>query len=87
MIITALVSLVTAIVQAVLSLIPQWSVDPASTVGEYSNTFATVAGSLDGYVPERLGLICLGVLVALRLFMFAWKGVLFVYGLIPFKAT
>lgn len=87
MITSFLLHLVLGVVTALFSLLPSWSVDPGGTVGQYSNSFATSAGSLDGYVPLRLALACLGVLISLRLFLLVWKGALFVYGLIPFKAT
>lgn len=87
MITTFLLRLAAGLVAGLFSLVPSFGADPAGPASSFASSFASSAGSLNGYVPEATALVCLGVLLAIRFGLLAWKGLLFVYSILPFKAT
>lgn len=84
MIVTALIRMVLGIVDGLLSLLPDWNID-SSPVTSFTYGTSHIVGSANGYVPERLTMVCLALLLGLRLFMFAWAGIVMAYRLIPFN--
>jgi hypothetical protein len=83
---TFLIQLVLGIVTALFSLLPAWTPD-TSTVTSTSSGFGSFLGAFDGYLPERLIVGCLALLIAIKLAMFGWDALMFAYHLIPGKAT
>lgn len=83
MITTFVLTTLAAFAQALFSLLPSWGADD-SVITSMGN-WGTISGSANGFVPEDMAIICLGLLVVVKLFMLAWDGALFVYRLIPFN--
>ena len=83
MIVKGFLDLVLAAVSGLLSLLPTWNLDD-SAVTSFSGTLGDWMGRANGYVPEHLLWSCVGLLAAVRLALWAWRGLVFVYSMIPF---
>ena len=83
MITAFIIKLAAGLITALFSIIPAWGID-TSSVQAVDGTVTGVA-SLNGWVPEQMAFICLGIAVGVRLFFLAWSGILFVYRLVPFN--
>jgi hypothetical protein len=81
-----LISLVLGVVTGLFSLLPAWSADTGVVSGQ-ANGAGTFLGAFDDYLPERTIVACLALLLVIKLAMFVWRLLVFVYGLIPGKAT
>jgi hypothetical protein len=75
------------LVSGILSFFPNLSLDPSGKFPQYGSSIGQFIGELNGYVPEYLGLFCFGLLYTLRISKTALRAVIFVYKLLPFKAT
>lgn len=83
MILTFLIDALLSVVQGLFSVLPTWSVDTSQM--DTAKTVGLTAGSLNGWFPETFLFACLAVVLGVRLFMFAWNGLVWLYGLIPFN--
>lgn len=86
MIVEWVVSLVLGIVQGLLSLLPTWEVD-TSAFDEMGTDLASLVLKVDAYVPVVTLLACFAIRMGVWVFMSFWRALVFVYDLIPFKAT
>lgn len=78
-----LLQMLAGIIQGVLSLIPVWGIDTSAATALDSG--AVTAASLDGWLPETFIFICLGVMIAARLWFFVAGALQWLYHLIPFN--
>jgi hypothetical protein len=74
----ALISFVAQAARAVLGLVPQWS-PPAHAFGQMSHAFGAYAAVGNGYFPVVVTGVCLGLVLALKVGLLAWRVVIFVY--------
>lgn len=86
MIVDWLVAFFVGLLDAVLSLIPDWSPD----LSGLHTAFATIASAvqmMNQYFPVDVLGVCLGVLLATKAAIAIWHALVFVYDKFPFKAT
>ncbi len=86
MITDAIISIVTAILSGILSLLPVW-VPPDMLTETWPGDIASVAHWLNGYFPIYTLGICLGIILALRALLAVWVIAVWVYDRFPFKFT
>lgn len=84
MITAAIIELVAGLVQGVLGLVPEWNID-MSAISGFTTSIGSLIGRANGYVPATLLFACIGLLLAMKLAFLIWRGILFVYTLIPFN--
>jgi hypothetical protein len=84
MIIDAIVGTLMFVLEAFLGLLPSFELDGLSGFGPSLGGSMAAAGTV--FPVGTLGL-CLAAVLSVWLFIHAWKLVVYVYSLIPFKAT
>lgn len=84
MIIDKLVQFLTAFLNGVMNLLPTWELPALLSSG---NSLGSVMGGINAVFPITTLAACVGILVALQLWIFAYGAVIYVYRLIPFKAS
>lgn len=78
-------SLISTVLTGALSLVPEWEF-PSSWAGGAAS-LGSSAGSVNGIFPVvTLAVVC-GALLLLRMLLFAWDLIVFVYDRIPLKFT
>jgi hypothetical protein len=85
-IIEAIVSFFGQSIRAVVGLIPSWS-PPTEALASTSSSFGSMAAKGNGYFPVAILGVCLVLIFGLKLALLLWRLVIFVYGILPFKAT
>lgn len=85
MIVDFLMKGVIGLLTGVLDLVPSYSL-PDSVTGAGA-TIGGGIGQIDGIIPVVTIGLCLAVILAFRLFLFAWSIIVFVYDRFPLKAT
>jgi hypothetical protein len=77
------INMLAGIVTGIASLIPSWTADTSilNSVAGFSYSI----GELNGWVPEDTALGCLLILVLLGAIVFGWRGLVFLYSMIPFN--
>lgn len=78
MVTLAIVALIFGGVRAVMGLVPTWDpvADPFESVGF---SVGSMAGALDGYAPVAVIGVSLVLLLSLKVGLFGWRLVVFVY--------
>lgn len=84
MITALIIDLVAGLVQGILGLVPEWNIDTSAITGFGTDVGALLARA-NGYLPVTLLLACLGILLAVRLALLAWRTAVFVYSMVPFN--
>lgn len=84
MITQLVIQLVAGLVNGILGLVPDWSIDMSAVTG-FTGSIGALAGAANGYVPSLLLFGCIALIVALRILLLGWRLVLFAYTLIPFN--
>lgn len=85
MIIDAIVSVVVGIFTGVLGLLPSYELPDSIT--NLGSSVGEAVGTLNGVFPVGTLGVCIGLMIAARLFLFAFGLAVWVYEHIPFKAT
>lgn len=85
MIVQLVLDIVLGALTGILGLVPTFTV-PASVTNFGTSMGSAVAGANGVFPVVTLGVV-IGALLALRLAMFVWHGIVFVYKLIPLKGT
>lgn len=86
MILDAIIGFFLAAFRAVVGLLPTWSPD-TSAFSTMSTSIGSAASSANGYFPVSVLGWCLVLILGVKVALLAWRVVLFVYELIPFKMT
>ncbi|QIK83530.1 hypothetical protein [Sanguibacter sp. HDW7] len=86
MILDALIALMASSFTLVLDLIPSWT-PPTEAFSQSSASVGSMASAGNGYFPVRVLGICLALVLGLKVALLAWRGVVFVYSVLPLKAT
>lgn len=86
MVTDALLTFALSLVRAIAGLLPEWQPD-AEPFTTTSTSLGSMAAVGNGYFPVTLLGICLAVVIGLKVALLAWRAVVFVYELIPFKAS
>jgi hypothetical protein len=84
-ILDALAVIAFSLVRAILQLVPAYTLP--TQVTSSAGSFGGAAGSVNAIFPVGTLALCLGAVIACRLFLFVWDLVISVYKLFPFKAT
>ena len=84
MILDFIVGVLFTFVEGVLGLLPTYTPPDFASLG---GSLGQALASANQLFPIATVGACIGLIVALQLFVFAWHAVVFVYELIPFKAT
>lgn len=85
MIFDSIVGVLTSVFTGILGLLPAYSL-PGNVTALMSNVGSALAGANSVFPVVQLGL-CLGVIVAARVFILGWAVVVWLYDKFPFKAT
>jgi len=85
MILDALIGLVVGLFTGILGLIPAYS--PDARLSSFGTSLGSSVAGLDGVFPVVALGACIGIVLAVRLFIAAWDLLVFLYHAIPFKAT
>ena len=85
-IIQALVSFFAQSVRTLVGLIPSWS-PPVDVFTGFASTLGAAAAKGNGYFPVAVLGVCVGMIFGLKIALLVWRVILFVYSVIPFKAT
>lgn len=78
MIFDAIVRFLGQSVRAVVGLIPSWS-PPASDFATSAGQFGALAFRANGYFPVAVLAWCLVLVLALKVFLLAWRVIVFLY--------
>lgn len=84
MITTLIIRLLSGIVTGIFGLLPTWNIN-TQPLTDFTTSIGHFLGGLNGYVPEALTLVCLGILLAIKLALLIWRLILFLYELVPFN--
>lgn len=84
MITQLIIQLVSGLVNGVLGLVPDWSIDMSAVTG-FTGSIGGLLGAANGYVPSILLFSCISIIVSVRIVLLGWRLVLFCYTLIPFN--
>jgi hypothetical protein len=84
LIIDAIVIALKTVLNGFLALIPEYEL-PA--MGDFGSTLGASVGAINGYFPVVTLGVCLLTILGVRVFIGLFNVLVFVYGLIPFKAT
>lgn len=84
MITQLIIQLVSGLVNGIMGLVPDWSIDMSAVTG-FTGTIGGLVGAANSYVPSLLLFGCISVIVSLRIILLGWRLVLFAYTLIPFN--
>jgi len=85
MILDAIIGLVVTLLTGLLGMIPAYSL-PDSILSAGATIGETV-GTINGVVPIVTMGACLAALIGVRMFIWIWQLVVFIYDKIPAKAT
>lgn len=86
MLVEALVALMATSFNAVMSLVPSWEPDTAA-FNQTATSVGAMASSGNGYFPVRVLGICIALVLGLKIALMAWRAIVFIYSMLPFKAT
>lgn len=85
MILDAILAILFGLVEGVLSLFPAYTL-PSSVPASFSSLGATASG-LNGIFPVGTLGVCIGIVIAFRVVIALVQLLVWVWDLIPFKAT
>lgn len=85
MIIDAIVNILFAVLQGVLGLLPVLDLPAGLTVS--ASGLGDGLATANTFFPVTTLGTCLGIVLAVRLFLFAWDFLVWLYDKVPFKAT
>ena len=80
------IATVTAILKNIIELVPTWTI-PVAVTQSWGTRFGTFVSWANGFFPVYDVAVCLGILVSIKVIILVWRGVVFIYDKIPFKAT
>lgn len=86
MVIEALVALMATSISAVLDVIPSWT-PPTEAFSQSSASVGAMAASGNGYFPVKVLGVCLVLVLGLKVALFGWRVIVFIWSVLPFKAT
>lgn len=86
MITEQVMGLLTGILNGLLSLMPGWSVDLTAVSGSGAS-IGSNAYRINEWFPVDILAVCLVLIFTVDIGVAAWRLLVFVYELIPFKAT
>lgn len=85
MLIDAIMSVLIGAFTAILSFLPEYSL-PSSIVTAGASLGSSLS-TVNGIVPLGTMAACILALLGVKLYLFVWSAVVFIYDRIPFKAT
>lgn len=86
MITEALINMLLGVFNFFVGLLPSWGPDITALYASAGSLGAWFHHA-NGWFPLNLTLICLGIIVTYQVGAFAWRIVLFIWEVLPFKAT
>lgn len=85
MIVDLFVAILLGLLGGFISLFPEWTLPPA--ISSFGTSIGSSLSTINGIFPVVTLGVCLGVILLSWLFILGFQALVFVYRLIPFKAT